>query len=41
MHTFQINVLINFFSIFDVFCMFRSSWVHSQDGAEHVKDIRN
>ena len=30
MPTFQINALIQFF-IFDVFCVFQSSWVHSQD----------
>ena len=40
MYTFQINTLINF-PIFDVFCMFQTSWVHSQDGLKHIEDIRN
>jgi len=30
MHNFQINILIQFFSVFDVFSMLRTSWVHTQ-----------
>ena len=26
-------------SIFDIFYMFQTSWVHSQDGSKHVEDI--
>jgi len=40
MYTFQINTLINF-PIFDVFCMFQTSWVHSKDGSKHEEDIKN
>ena len=29
------------FSIFDIFYMFQTSWVHSQDGSKHVEDINN
>ena len=40
MHTFQINTLIQF-SIFDVFCMFQTSWVHSEEGSKCVEDVKN
>ena len=30
-----------FNSIFDVFRMFWTSWVHSQDGSKHVEDVKN
>jgi len=30
-----------FNSIFDVLCMFQTSWVHSQNGSKHVEDVRN
>jgi len=37
MHTLQIYTLIKFFN-FDVFGVFQTSWVHSQDGSKHVED---
>ena len=40
MHTFQINTLIQF-SIFYVFCMFQTSWVHSEEGSKCVEDVKN